>query len=813
MISIEMEPDQDALRQAIEAIRELNQLTNELSIDLETHKQLLGLAYKELESCIFELGRATSENQKLLNSESWRLTQPIRQITPVLRRYRNRVKALTASSVTLVPLEAYANDLRVSKNIALGGRVRFKVELLKIQPGRWRRIALRFQSESPHDNRRLYVFSRDSRGKVVQRSGPHVLSADTWTQVTFQEQNPPSYTEILIIGITGSYGVEYVQGDFKNQETLSMPSFIQSENLLSDEGIYSRWIEIKESENRIRHDTHRTIQLSRSIQPVITFMIAVDNATLSTHFKTTIAAVGAQTNPSWELILLCTSETSQLDVSENIGPLHEDPRVRSLTVESSSVSFAMLVSLGLKHANGRYVAFIKVDDEICPNTIESVYETESATRGLELIYSDEDCITESGERTHPYFKPTLSPALQLSQNYIGNLACYRANTLRKVVECVDDPSNLNKWELSIRFLKFIEWNRSKVARIPKILYHNRYSSDQSDPYQERSQLKSSAFMKENERVPSVLSEVVPGIRIVGTNNPGEFKLQLPIRDPLPKVSILVPTAGEYNTISTCIDSLIALTAYNNYDITIRVDADQPISEDTQTYLNILRKQHKVNLQFHIRLPGVPFNYAAANNEMAQDAQGEYLVLLNDDTEIIDPNWLRESISTFSLPKVGVVGAQLLYANGRIQHGGALLGVDGLVANLYSGYPENAPGYMGQLRVPRNVSAVIGACLIIPKYLFANVGKLDQTNFPNAFNDTDLCLKVLNQGYYLVQNPYVTLTHRESITRGRDDSPFKIWKFQRDGELLRKRWQHYIDNDPYYNPNLSLKHSHEYEISL
>jgi hypothetical protein len=207
-------------------------------------------------------------------------------------------------------------------------------------------------------------------------------------------------------------------------------------------------------------------------------------------------------------------------------------------------------------------------------------------------------------------------------------------------------------------------------------------------------------------------------------------------------------------------------------------------------------------------PG-PFNYSALNNQAAQEAKGEILLLLNNDVEVIGDWWLREMVCQASRPDIGAVGARLLYGDGRVQHGGVILGVGGrpgVAGHLYHGAASNDIGYFGHLKLARHVSAVTAACLALRRSVFDEVGGLDAENLAVAFNDVDLCLKIRERGYGVIWTPLAELYHLESASRGTDVRPGGVVeRFQREVDHMRERWGHVLDNDPFYGPNFDRMH--------
>lgn len=228
------------------------------------------------------------------------------------------------------------------------------------------------------------------------------------------------------------------------------------------------------------------------------------------------------------------------------------------------------------------------------------------------------------------------------------------------------------------------------------------------------------------------------------------------------------------------------------------------------YLDSLSAKFPFSYHVSVRHDNAGFNYSVAVNELARRSSGELLVFLNDDTEIIEGEWLSEMVSVLSVPGIGVVGAHLLYPNGLIQHGGVLIGMGGVAGHLYHLHKDGSHGYFNDLFALRDVGAVTGACLGVHRDIYLKVGGFNEERLGIAFNDTDFCMKVLSNGYRIVQDPNVRLVHKESITRGYEDTTAKQRRFDAEKDYLRTTWKHYIEDDPFYNPNLSRNGTFEIE---
>ncbi|MDR3564471.1 MAG: glycosyltransferase family 2 protein, partial [Negativicutes bacterium] len=277
---------------------------------------------------------------------------------------------------------------------------------------------------------------------------------------------------------------------------------------------------------------------------------------------------------------------------------------------------------------------------------------------------------------------------------------------------------------------------------------------------------------------------------------GYLRVRYPLPDPAPRVSIIIPTRDRLDLLRQCIQGLMFDTDYPDLEIIV-VDNDSQ-EPATLAYLAEIAKG-----SVRVLRDDGPFNYSALNNRAVAAASGSLIALLNNDTKVMQRDWLREMVSHACRPEVGAVGAKLYFSDGSLQHAGVVLGLGGVAGHLHIGLSSAEAGYYDDVELVRNVSCVTAACLLLRKVVFEEVGGLDELRLPIALNDVDLCLKIRAKGYLIVWTPFAALYHFESASRGSDVVPDKIARFQKDLALMKARWGATLTADPYYNPNRTL----------
>ena len=504
-----------------------------------------------------------------------------------------------------------------------------------------------------------------------------------------------------------------------------------------------------------------------------------------------IESVRNQIYPHWQL---CIADDASTDPA--IRPLLEryaaaDPRIR-VTFRAQNGHISRASNSALELAQGEWIALLDHDDVLSEQALAWVVEALRQKPRLQLIYSDEDKIDERGIRQNPYFKCDWNEDLFYSHNLITHLGVYRAKLVRKIGGFRPGLEGAQDYDLALRCVELIQ--PGQIHHIPRILYHWRLhsaSTAQSSASKPYAMLAGQRALQEHFR------RTKKNVKVEYTGFAYRIRYALPRRPPL--ASLIIPTRNGLKLLKTCVESILQKTTYPRYEILV-VDngSDDP---DTLRYLETLKKNKKIRV---LRDEG-PFNYAALNNRAIRKARGQLIGLLNNDLEVISPDWLSEMASHALRPEIGAVGAKLYYPNNRIQHAGVVIGIGGIAGHAFKHFLRNYKGQFGRPVLIQNYSAVTAACLVVRKSVFDEVGGLDEVHLKVALNDVDFCLKAREKGYRNLFTPYAELYHYESASRGYEDTPDKKLRFEKEKKIMYRRWGKGLFNDPAYSPNLTLDH--------
>jgi GT2 family glycosyltransferase len=402
-----------------------------------------------------------------------------------------------------------------------------------------------------------------------------------------------------------------------------------------------------------------------------------------------------------------------------------------------------------------------------------------------MLYSDECQIDGGGIPQSAHFKPSWNPELMLGQNYVGDLLVARADRVRAVGGFRPALQGGHAHDLVLRLSTVCPSDR--IAHLPYLLYRRRIAQSRH-AYSEMEAGR--LAVQDHLRTSGRPADVSLG------QAPFTYRVQFPQLDPQPLVSVIIPTRNAVELLKRCVQGLIEKTEYNNFEVLV-VD-NQTDEPRARNYLQLCRAR----ANFRVLTYNKPFNYSAINNFAAEQARGEFLCLLNNDTEVIDPGWLNALVMWGTQPGIGAVGAKLLYPDRTIQHAGITLGVMGLAGHAHKTCQDGSPGYFGRLTVTHEVGAVTGACLLVRRGTYESVGGLNEEHLAVAFNDVDFCLKLRARGLRNIWTPDAVLYHHESKSRGSDITGEGRARFEREAAYILATWGDKLSEDPTYNPNLS-----------
>ncbi len=408
-------------------------------------------------------------------------------------------------------------------------------------------------------------------------------------------------------------------------------------------------------------------------------------------------------------------------------------------------------------------------------------------------FADCDRDGPQGERSLPWFKPVWDIDLFIGADIFTSGAIFSSSIMNQALVLLTPFDGLNSlnWDLMLAGIALAsEISNATVVHFPQVLYHRHHLTPAS-PEQDI------ASIDRHQAIAWLCQCLTPGTLVRPlTRYPALLRAQWPLPVSLPKVSLIVPTRDQVDLLKTCIEGLLNDTDYPNLEIIV-VD-NQSSQAATLAYLKELSDRGVRVLAYP-----QPFNYSAINNYATQHAKGELIGLINNDIEVIEAGWLKEMVSQLLRPNVGAVGAKLLWPNRMVQHGGVVIGVNGLAAHTGNTLQQHEPGYLGMNHITRRQSAVTAACLLLKKSTFEILNGLDEDAFPVAFNDVDLCLRIQEKGLHLIWTPFAQMIHAESASRGKDETPEKRARALREQQLFIEKWSAYGLNDPHYHPALSL----------
>ncbi len=525
-------------------------------------------------------------------------------------------------------------------------------------------------------------------------------------------------------------------------------------------------------------------------QPKISIVVPLYK-TPQNYLDELITSIKAQTYSNWEL---CLSDGSGED-----SPLKtilmkyeiEDSRIK-VVYNKVALQISENTNVALKIATGDYIAFADHDDVIAPNALyECVYEL-NVDSSIDMIYTDEDKIDMSGnEHFMPHFKSDFNIDMLRSTNYFCHLVVVKREVFEKVGLLNPEFDGAQDFDFVLRCVEVAK----NIKHISKILYHWRAHKDSTA---ENPESKDYAFKAGARAVQAHYDRVGIKATVEETRYKGIYRSKYILQEE-PLISIVIPNKDHVEDLEKCISSLEKKSSYKNYEIIV-VENNSTEKETFEYYKTLEEKYSRAKVVYW---QGKGFNYPAINNYGVAQAKGDYILFLNNDTEIVNVDCLEELLGYCMRKDVGAVGARLYYEDGTIQHAGVVVGLGGVAGHAFLCCSKEDPGYFGRIHMAQNYSAVTAACIMVKKSVFEEIGGFDE-KFAVAFNDIDLCLKIREAGYLIVYNPYAELNHYESKSRGYENTEEKIQRFNSEIALFESRWEKFLEKgDPYYNPNLTL----------
>jgi O-antigen biosynthesis protein len=577
--------------------------------------------------------------------------------------------------------------------------------------------------------------------------------------------------------------------ELESDKTLERFSY----NVNSSIDAYEEWLLInamsKEEFNELKLDCKQF-----NYQPLVSIVTPVYNVDPKWLFSC-VGSVLSQIYENWEFCLVDDGSTNKetLDALKQIQKL--DSRIK-VKFEKINKGISAATNIALSLANGEFIALLDNDDEITIDALFEIVKLLNEYKEADFIYSDEDKLDINGKRCEPFFKPDWSLELFRSYSYTCHLSVFRKSLIEEIGGFRDEFSGAQDYDITLRAIE----RTKNIFHLPKILYHWRKITGSAADVIDA---KGWALIAAKKALEDHLVRIGLEAEVKKSESiPGCFRVKYKINEK-PLVSILLPTRGQMQgkvddeLLFKCIQSIISKTEYSNYEILIGYNnfLDLEIENFLKSY------PHRA---INYKLNG-EFNFANKINFIAKHAGGEQLVIFNDDLEVISGEWLSSLLEFSQQEEVGVVGSKLLFPDGKLQHVGMVLGINGYPAHVYHSAKPDFPGYRGDANLIRNYSAVTGAAMMVKKKLFDELNGLDE-NFRIDYNDTDFCMRVMEKGYRNVYTPYSLFYHHESavLSSGRLN--------KKETELFQRKWKKYLNNDPFYNPNLTKK-ALDYSLDL
>ena len=550
------------------------------------------------------------------------------------------------------------------------------------------------------------------------------------------------------------------------------------------EGGYEAWLARHKVDKRtLRRQKHAAF----AQKPLISIVIPLYCTPLP-YLKELLESVRRQSYENWQL---CLADGSPDDKAKEFIEKHygrEKRIVYRKLEENGGISVNTNEAVAL--ATGEYLMLCDHDDTLEPDALYEIVKAINDT-GADVLYTDEDKVSMDGQH---YFDPNFKPDFNLFRLRENNYICH----IFVVKKSLTDETGLLRSEFDgaqdFDFILRCCEKAQKITHIPKVLYHWRCHMDSTaaDPSS-----KAYAYEAGRKAVREHYQRLGIDAKVEMTERPGWYRSHVKVQGN-PLISVIIPNKDHTDDLELCLFSMTRKSTYRNYEILI-VENNSEKEETFEYYKKLPDRYPKARVLTWEK----EFNYSAINNFAAKEAKGEYLLFLNNDVEILTPDWMEEMLQNCQQEDVAAVGAKLYYPDDTIQHAGVVLGLGGIAGHIMCRASREDPGYFGRKISVQEISAVTAACMMVKKSDFDAVGGLDET-FQVAFNDIDLCMKFRAAGKKIIFTPYAELYHYESKSRGLEDTPEKQFRFDKEVKRFQEKWAQQLEmGDPYYSPNLSV----------
>ncbi|MFZ2171490.1 MAG: glycosyltransferase [Methylococcaceae bacterium] len=556
---------------------------------------------------------------------------------------------------------------------------------------------------------------------------------------------------------------------------------------------YAEWVRRYDTLDDAAREQIRANINAMQNRPKISVVMPVYDPSLQ-FLDESIWSIRNQLYSDWELCI--ADGASKKDAVRSLLKRHaaEDARIR-VVFQAENSQIARISNSALGFATGEFMALIGHEDRLPEHALYCVAQSVLQNPDTRLIYSDEDKIDDRGNRKDPYFKSDWNPDLFYSHNMISHLVIYHLAIIREIGGFRDGYEGAEDYDLALRFIEKI--NPDQIHHIPHVLYHWRIHADSST--ESAGSFLNAALTSGAKALQEHLDRCSINADVELLSDIGGYRVNYALPENPPLVNLIIPTRNGYTLLRQCIESILSKTTYPNYEILI-IDN----GSDDPALLNYIKELTQNNSKIRIIRDERPFfNYSALNNSAVQLAKGDIIGLINNDIEVITPDWLTEMVSLTIQPGVGCVGARLWYPDDTLQHAGIILGIGSIAGHVHRKFPKGHAGYMGRAALRQSFSVVTAACLLVKKNVFAQVKGLNETDLAVVFNDVDFCLRVQKAGFRNIWTPFAELYHHESATRGLEDTPEKLNRFLKEMNYMQTTWGDIIHSDPAYNPNLTL----------